>query len=144
MGNFGGVGLYGTPADTTQDRIQEIQIFALDDLPFGKVDCIKMDVEGHEELALRGMANLITANMPVMYIEADRQEKLPSLFRYIRSFGYEMNWHRPLLFDRNNHFDESENVFQNIASHNVLCYVPDKHPQVDKDFRVKFRLEPCL
>lgn len=143
-GNFGGVGLYGVPSNTTSDRTQHIQVYALDDLTLGKVDVIKMDVEGHEEMALRGMSRLITESRPIMYVEADRTEKLPGLFKYIRSFGYEMTWHKPMLFERNNYFDESENVFPNLASHNVLCYFPDKHVEIDKAFKYKFRMEPCF
>lgn len=144
IGNYGGVGLYGTPGDTKQERTVTVPIFALDSIGIGKVDVIKMDVEGHEEPALRGAENLIRTHHPVMYIEADRFDKVPSLFAYIKSLGYEILMHKPFLFERKNYFDESENVFNNIASINAFCYIPEKHTEVNKEYKIKFRMEPCL
>jgi FkbM family methyltransferase len=143
IGNYGGTGLYGVQGDTTLLRTQDVQIVAVDDLNLGPIDVIKMDVEGHELEALKGMERHILASKPILYVEADRFDKAPALLAYIRSLGYEILMHKPTLYERKNYYDESENVFGNIVSINAFCYVPEKHTTVTKEFKVQYKLQPC-
>lgn len=143
IGNYGGTGLYGVQGDTKQLRVQDVQIVAIDDLALGPIDVVKIDVEGHEIQAIKGMERHILASKPILYVEADRFDKVPALFAYIKSLGYEIMLHKPTLFERNNYYDESENVFGNIVSINAFCYVPEKHTSVTKEFKVQYKLQPC-
>ena len=82
---------------------------------------IKVDVEGMEEAALRGAASTIGRFRPLLYVENDRPEKSDSLVRHIDSLGYRMYWHRPALFNGGNFAENPDNVFEGVASHNMLC-----------------------
>jgi FkbM family methyltransferase len=49
---------------------QEIKAIRLDDfLPNIKLDIVKIDIEGHEPFALKGMVNLLKTNRPIIFAE---------------------------------------------------------------------------
>ncbi len=83
---------------------------------------LKIDVEGMESEVIRGAKKLIARHKPVIYVENDRPEKSKDLIELIRSLDYRMYWHQPLLFNPNNFFGDSENIYPNIVSINMLCF----------------------
>lgn len=103
----------------------KVPCYTLDEFVFrhqvDRLDFIKMDVEGMEELVLRGGQSALTKLKPVMYIEADRREKVDSLLKYITELGYKFEYHTPPLFSPNNYFGNKVNKFGNIVSINVVC-----------------------
>jgi len=86
---------------------------------------IKIDVEGMELAVVKGAAEMIREYQPVMYVEADRPKKNEELFKFIRSLGYEIYWHSAPFFNTNNINQDKENLFEGIASINVLCVPKD-------------------
>ena len=88
---------------------------------------LKIDVEGMESEVIRGAKKLISRHNPVIYVENDRPEKSKALIELIRSLDYRMYWHQPLLYNPNNFFGDSENIYPNIVSINMLCF----HKSVD-------------
>jgi len=46
-----------------------IQVKKIDDLGVGKIDLLKMDIEGHEGFALDGASRTLAENRPVLFIE---------------------------------------------------------------------------
>ena len=117
--NLGGVEL-GSHATGEQ-----VAMIRLDDMELPVCHLLKIDVEGMELAVLKGGKELIERCKPVLYVENDRKEKGDELIRYIAALGYRMYWHRPLLFNPGNFFKQSENVFGNVASHNMLCVQGD-------------------
>ena len=113
--NFGGLGL----GDFEQGR--KVPILTVDSLELPACHFIKADVEGMEELALRGAEETIRRCRPVLYVENDRKEKAEDLVRYVHSLGYRMFQHYPPLFYPQNFKGNPENVFPNIVSKNLLC-----------------------
>ncbi len=113
--NFGGMALGG------HQEGDRVPVFPLDDLRLGACHFIKIDVEGMELEVLLGAQALIRANRPVLYVENDRQEKSADLIRHLDGLGYDLYWHRPLLYNPDNFFRNPENIFGNIGSHNMLC-----------------------
>ena len=82
---------------------------------------MKVDVEGMELKVLKGATETIERFRPIMYIENDRKEKSVELIKYIATLEYDMYWHIPFLYNPNNFFGNKNNVFRNIASHNMFC-----------------------
>lgn len=125
--NIGGLSMKETPsAPFGESRTYKVRCSTLDKYVFDnsitKLDFIKMDVEGMEESVLKGSINTIKRYRPSMYIEADREDKVESLLRYISSLGYSIEWHRPPLFNPNNFFGEKKNIWNsNLVSINVIC-----------------------
>jgi FkbM family methyltransferase len=89
---------------------------------------MKIDVEGMEELVLRGSSEMIRKHRPILYVENDRRDKSESLITYIRSLGYTCYWHHTALFNPNNFFKNAVNVWNDgYTSINMIC-VPWSDP----------------
>ena len=77
--NSGGTGLAGgylTKDNNLQnflhiriDKEKKVDLVDLDSMDFGKVDFLKIDAEGYEELVVKGAENLIKENMPLIILE---------------------------------------------------------------------------
>ncbi len=103
-------------------------VMTIDGLNLSACHFIKIDVEGMEREVLEGAVQAIAAFSPIIYVENDRKEKSESLVRFIDGLGYNMYWHTPLLYNPNNFSGNTENVFNQIASINMIC-VPKIYPQ---------------
>jgi FkbM family methyltransferase len=118
LGNFGGIALSrNQTADSTA-----VEMVSLDER-CGDVPCalLKIDVEGMEEDVIRGATKLIHKNQPIIYAENDRVEKSKSLISTLRALGYRLWWHIPPLYNPTNFFNNKENIFDNLASYNMVC-----------------------
>lgn len=114
-GNFGGLGI-GTGTGLA------VEVRTLDSFAFDNVSLIKIDVEGFEEEVLRGATETIRRWRPIIYLEADRPEKLDSLARYLQYLGYDFTAHNPPLFNPDNYFGNRTNIWgQNYVSFNWDC-----------------------
>ncbi|NKB77799.1 MAG: FkbM family methyltransferase [Gammaproteobacteria bacterium] len=120
--NFGGV--VANEGDQSASMI-EVPCMTIDSLRLDNCALIKMDVEGMEREVILGGEKTIRAFRPVLYLEADRREKLPSLIRKLKSFNYDLWWHTPSLFNVDNIFHESEDVF-NVISTNIIGFPTEK------------------
>jgi len=114
--NYGGVVLRGG-----DEEGEAVAIGTVDALRLDRLDLLKADVEGSEELVVRGAEATIKHSWPVLYLENDRRERSPSLLGYLFALGYDAWWHVPRLFDPDNYFGKTENVFGTVASVNILC-----------------------
>lgn len=116
-GNFGGISVDGFKKG--EPIVQKTLDSFLEQIDTLKM--IKIDVEGMEEEVLKGSVKTIEKFKPILYVENDRQEKSQSLIEYIHSLDYELYWHLPRLFNPNNFYKNSNNIFGNIVSVNMLC-----------------------
>lgn len=127
-GNFGGINIenFEDGEAVTQKRLDSF----IDKIQ--KLKLLKIDVEGMEEEVLRGSIKIIEKFKPILYVENDRQEKSQSLIEFIESLGYEMYWHLPKLFNPNNFYKNSNDIFRNIVSINIVCVHKDLNISVQK------------
>jgi FkbM family methyltransferase len=112
---------YGNMRVEDFDFGETVEAMTLDGLDVSGCHFLKIDVEGMEEKVLRGGEGLINRSKPVLYVENDVEEKSDSLIRFIDSLGYEMYWHRPAYYNRDNFLGNPTNVFPNQGSMNMLC-----------------------
>ena len=111
-----------------------MEAITIDSLDLPGCDFLKIDVEGMELQVLQGAEETIRKYQPVIYAEADREDKKDALFAYLRSHGYRLYRHEPPLYNPDNYFHNPENVFKvdkiledgrklalQIVSYNVLC-----------------------
>ena len=114
-GNYGGVAI-GSGIGLA------VEIKTLDSFNFDNVSLIKVDVEGFEEQVLLGGKNTIAKSSPIIYLEADRPEKLASLSKLLGELGYWHTPHNPPLFNPNNFFKNKKNIWgTNYVSFNWEC-----------------------
>lgn len=132
--NFGGVTLVGAAFG------RPVTCHMLDrfiNLP--GVRLVKIDVEGMEADVLNGGRDFISKFKPRLYLENDRADKSEALLRLLDGLGYRMFWHTPPLFNPSNPYGESENVFGDVVSVNMVCIHRDQVVPVEgleevKDF----------
>ena len=90
----------------------DVEVKTLDSFNFENVSLIKIDVEGFEEEVLLGGELTILNSKPIIYLEADRLEKLPSLAKKLNSMGYKYTPHNPPLFNPDNFFKNRTNIWR--------------------------------
>ncbi len=118
QGNFGGLQMQ---ADAGQ-RSVAVPCVRLDDvLPDQEVALLKIDVEGAELSTLQGAVRLLERSRPVLYVENDRLEQSSVLIEWLWSQNYRLWWHTPMLFNPDNYFGNTHNLYGNAASFNMLC-----------------------
>jgi len=104
---------------------EPVEAITLDSLNLPRCDFLKIDVEGMELQVLKGGEKLIDTFHPVIYAEADREDKKHDLFSWLHSHNYLIYQHNPPLFNPNNYFGNPEDVFIENGLHdisfNVLC-----------------------
>jgi len=97
---------------------QKVDIIKLDDLKFEKVNFIKMDIEGGEAHALRGMTKLISRFSPIIFTEINppfmkNNDITPEQFvKELKDLNYNLEW----VNQSNNirEVDSNSNVHTNI------------------------------
>lgn len=127
--NYGGYGQeFWDSAKAADFELVPVPVVTLDeeflnkDLPLGgKIDFIKIDVEGMEADVLMGAKALLARDKPVLYVENDRPPKAQALVTLLDNLGYSCYWHCPSLFSPNNFAGNPENIFRGIISFNLLC-----------------------
>jgi len=113
--NFGGVSLVDSKDG------EAVLLNRLDDFGLGACHFLKIDIEGMEVAALRGAADLIARERPVIYVEDNKEPNSSGLVSLLRSWEYRLFEHRPYLFVEQNFANDPENVFPNVVSTNLLC-----------------------
>jgi FkbM family methyltransferase len=111
----------GGYALTESNEGEPTRIITIDSLNLPICHLIKIDVEGMEQKVIEGAIQTIERTRPILYVEADREDRTPALIELLHQLDYRAWWHLPPLFNPNNHNGNAENVFPGIVSINLLC-----------------------
>lgn len=88
-----GLGSEGTASIEPMDSpasTHRVRTLRLDELDFGRVGLIKIDVEGHERTVLEGCLGLLARDTPVLVVELDtRLGDIAPTVELLRDLGYE-------------------------------------------------------
>jgi FkbM family methyltransferase len=121
--NYGGLSLLDSRPG------EPVSLVTVDSLRLPDCQFIKLDVEGMETEALRGAVETIGRFRPVLYVENDRQARSAELIGLLQEYGYRLWWHLPPIYGANNFRADTENIFGNKVSVNMLC-IPAEIPRV--------------
>lgn len=124
-GNYGAVSL----ADGAQGRkAVRVPLVTLDRScrGLGRLDVIKIDVEGMELDVLKGAQGLIERFRPMIVPENDRVDRSPALIAHLLSLGYCCYWFIHPLYNPANFFGVTANLYPGISSFNMLCCPAEK------------------
>jgi FkbM family methyltransferase len=113
-GNFGGVSI------GISGKGETVPLVMIDSLALARCDFMKIDVEGMELDVLQGAANTVRRFRPRLYVENDRPDKSQALIEHLLALGYRLYWHTPCLYNADNFFGDSENIFPSIVSDNMV------------------------
>jgi FkbM family methyltransferase len=124
LGNFGAVSMQHQAAP---GRIA-VPCVPLDEvLGAEPVALIKIDVEGFELQVLQGAQQILTQSRPLLYLENNQIDKSQQLIEWIWQHNYRLWWHTPPLFNPDNFFGVTENIYGRAASFNMLA-IPEEIP----------------
>ena len=103
--NYGGIPLGQSQAG------KSVQSITLDEYLDGRpLNFAKIDVEGMELACLRGARDTLSRCKTILYLENDRAEKSRALMVYLDDIGYDIYWHLPLFFNKDNFAKEAFNI----------------------------------
>ncbi|CAG9229790.1 FkbM family methyltransferase [Paraburkholderia tropica] len=88
-----------------------VKSIALDELPIASCSLIKIDVEGMEDMVLRGAGELIRRHGPAVYAECNSLEDGLRCFRLLKEYGYRVRAHVVLAFNEDNFLQCDRNIF---------------------------------
>ncbi len=108
--------------------IDKVPSIAIDDLNLSRIDLLKADVEGFELPLLLGAELTLRRTRPLLYLEANPGPSRSALIAFARALDYRVFSHNVPMYRPGNFRSNPVNVFENIASHNVLC-IPAERPQ---------------
>jgi FkbM family methyltransferase len=115
--NFG-----GTVLRNANEPGFDVSMITIDEtFNYSRLDLMKIDVEGMELQVLEGARNVIQTFRPKLIVENSEIAKSQMLIRTIKNFGYRLWWHAPRLYDAQNFRGNSENVFADSFSLNMVC-----------------------
>jgi FkbM family methyltransferase len=113
--NNGGVSLRNA------DGGESVPLAMLDMLQLPACHFLKIDVEGMEVEVIQGAVNTIERYRPTMFVENDRPERSRELLSLISELNYDAYWHFAHLFNPENYANDTDDIFTNIASVNIVC-----------------------
>jgi FkbM family methyltransferase len=122
--NFGGLSLLGA----TQG--ERVPLRTVDAFGFPSCRMLKLDLEGMEVEALRGAGRTVAAHRPAIYVENDRRERSAELIGLLLSWNYRLYWHKPPMFSPVNFAGDTENIFGNVVSVNMVCLPAERNTVV--------------
>jgi FkbM family methyltransferase len=77
----------GQDIDYSEERMQEVQMIAIDDLALNRLDFLKIEIEGMEMEALSGARQSIEAWKPILMVEKIKSDEA-ELQRFVTTLGY--------------------------------------------------------
>lgn len=120
--------------------MQRVRAARLDDLvpEHFDVGLIKIDVEGFELQVLQSAVQTLTRHRPVLSVENDQVDKSQALIEWLWDAGYNLWWHKFLLFNPDNYRCNPENRFIHDGKHvmnvNMLALPCESTLQIDAVF----------
>lgn len=125
--NFGGIGFQAdAEAGIVVPKVRFDDVFHLP-----RLNLMKIDVEGMELDVLHGAEASIAAHRPALYLENDRSDASPALLQWLFDADYRVWWHFPKLFNPQNAFGNTENIYGSAVSMNVLAMPKEATVQID-------------
>jgi FkbM family methyltransferase len=113
---------YGAVSADQFEIGQKISVHSLDAfLDVRRLKFIKIDVEGMEQDVINGARGLIHSFKPAIYLENDRRDKSKALIELMWGLDYDLYWHLPHIYSTDNFAGDNENLFEGVASCNMIC-----------------------
>lgn len=129
--NYFDAGYFGDVELGGYDEGEPVPVTVIDALLLEACHLIKIDVEGMEGAVIEGAKETIARFRPVLYLENDRKDKSKALVEQIMAADYRLFLHRPPLFNPDNFFGNTENVFGGMGSFNMICIPKSYDYQLD-------------
>lgn len=124
-------------SDPTMQRVRTVRLDDLVPTDF-EVGLIKIDVEGFELQVLESAVQTLARHRPVLSVENDQIDKSQALIEWLWDAGYNLWWHKFLLFNPENYRGNPENRFihddKHVMNINMLALPSESTLQIDAVF----------
>ncbi|WP_322006053.1 FkbM family methyltransferase, partial [Paraburkholderia tropica] len=114
-----------------------VKSIALDELPIASCSLVKIDVEGMEDMVLRGAGEMIRQHRPAIYAECNSLEDGLRCFRLLKEYGYRVRAHVVLAFNADNFLQCDRNIFMG-AREVALVGTPESSDPLEG-----YEVRPC-
>jgi FkbM family methyltransferase len=74
----------------SQTGLKEVNLYAVDDLPFEPIDYIKINVEGAELEVLKGAKRTLVSSHPRLAVQCHTHQLAADVDRFLQGFGYRL------------------------------------------------------
>lgn len=115
--NFGGMKVEEV---NNSELYEKVEVTSFDYLNIDKCDFIKVDIEGMERAFLLGGTKTINKFRPIMYLEDNMEKSEDSFLDILENLDYACFRHIVPLYNENNFFGNSQNVFKTVINPNVI------------------------
>jgi len=124
--NLGGIAF--NERHLKHQHADDVSFIILDSLAIkDPIRLIKIDVEGMELEVLKGAVDLIKRDKPILYLEWFDKTALYAYESFLEKLGYTyICAHYPELFNPDNYFKNSENIYGSKQSRNALFMHEDE------------------
>lgn len=135
--DYTGGGNYGSLALGKWNEGEKVPVETIDSLNLSALHFVKIDVEGMETEVLRGATETLRRHRPILYVENDRRDNSAKLINQLFSMDYRLYWHLSHYYTADNYFGNSNNVFPNIISINMLCIPKESAMKIEGAREIK-------
>lgn len=115
--NFGGMKV---EEFNNSENHEKVEVIPFDSLNTDKCDFIKVDIEGMERAFLLGAEKTINKFRPIMYLEDNMEKPEESFLDILNNLDYVYFRHIVPLYNDNNFFGNTQNVFKTIINSNTI------------------------
>jgi FkbM family methyltransferase len=91
------------------------------------IGLVKLDIEGGEANAIRGMHKTIEKDEPYIFFEAIHESTVDESIEVVKDTGYEMRWFISMMYEPTNHKGCTESPWPGVASFNIIAWPKAKH-----------------
>lgn len=120
-----------------------VEMIALDNIMLPACHMLKISTVAMGKVILDGARETITRFHPFLYLRNDQPENHADLISALLGLEYRIWWHLPWLFNPGNLAGESENIFPNITSFNLICLPRESAPdEIEGGVEVKNVTDP--
>jgi len=113
----------------------DVSIVTVDSLNLARLDLLQADVELMEQDVLEGAKDTIKRLRPLLFIENDKGVGAKEKIEYVYGLDYTPYWVATSLFDKDNYFENSKNIYDSACSFNMYCIPNERKGYAIKDLR---------
>ncbi len=119
-GSLGSFSLIDCPSAIETGKGYKCPITTIDQLKLGKIDFIKIDVEGMERQVIDGARESISNWQPTIFAECNSLSAGIQLLEFCRSRGYQSFGLLSSAYNRDNYFGNSDDIFSGAKEFGLL------------------------